>query len=137
MVTTSTELHIPVGHARWTCACTRDNVIHSFWVPELNGKKDVMPGRTNHITIEADKPGTYLGACAEYCGLSHADMRMRVIAEPMDEVEGVARRPAAAAPAQTVDAARSERVYTAHASTYGARTATSSTTRRSRTTART
>ena len=44
-----------------------------------------MPGRTNHNTIEADKPGTFLGACAEYCGLSHADMRFRVIAQPMDE----------------------------------------------------
>jgi cytochrome c oxidase subunit 2 len=62
-----------------------NNVIHSFWVPELNGKKDVMPGRVNHNTIEASKPGTFLGACAEYCGLAHADMRFRVIAQPMDE----------------------------------------------------
>jgi len=64
-----------------------DNVIHSFWVPELNGKKDVMPGQTNHNTIEADKPGTYLGACAEFCGLSHANMRFRVIAETKSDWE--------------------------------------------------
>jgi cytochrome c oxidase subunit 2 len=82
MVTTSTELHIPVGTQVVLRLHARD-VIHSFWIPELNGKKDVMPDRTNTLTLEANKPGTYLGACAEYCGLSHADMRMRVIAEPM------------------------------------------------------
>jgi cytochrome c oxidase subunit 2 len=57
------------------------NVLHSFWVPELNGKTDVVPGRDNHMNIEADRPGTYLGQCAEYCGLSHANMRFRVIAK--------------------------------------------------------
>ena len=82
MVTTSTELHIPVGTKVDLFLHARD-VIHSFWIPELNGKKDIMPARTNHLTLESDKPGTYLGACAEYCGLSHADMRMRVIVEPM------------------------------------------------------
>ena len=82
MVTTSTELHIPVG-TKVDVALHAYDVIHSFWVPELNGKKDVMPARSNHLTLEASKPGTYLGACAEYCGLSHANMRFRVIAEPM------------------------------------------------------
>jgi len=56
-------------------------VIHSFWVPELAGKRDVVPGQTNTLTLSADKPGTYLGQCAEYCGLSHANMRFRVIAK--------------------------------------------------------
>src|SRR5688500_7001597 len=56
-------------------------VIHSFWVPRLGGKQDVIPGRTNSMTLEADRPGTYAGQCAEYCGLSHANMRLRVIAE--------------------------------------------------------
>ena len=82
MVTTSTELHIPVGTKVDLFLHARD-VIHSFWIPELNGKKDVMPARTNHLSLQATKVGTYLGACAEYCGLSHADMRMRVIVEPM------------------------------------------------------
>ena len=82
MVTTSTELHIPVG-TKVDVGLHSYDVIHSFWVPELNGKKDVMPARTNRLTLEATKPGIYLGACAEYCGLSHADMRLRVIAEPM------------------------------------------------------
>lgn len=83
-VVTSTELHIPVG-TKVYLSQRSTNVIHSFWVPELNGKKDVVPGRTNHNTIIASKPGTFLGACAEFCGLAHADMRFRVIAQPMDE----------------------------------------------------
>jgi cytochrome c oxidase subunit 2 len=83
-VVTSTELHIPVN-TKVYLSQTSENVIHSFWVPELNGKKDVMPGRVNHNTIEASEPGTFLGTCAEYCGLAHADMRFRVIAQPMDE----------------------------------------------------
>jgi cytochrome c oxidase subunit 2 len=85
-VVTSTELHIPVNTKVYLSEVS-DNVIHSFWVPELNGKKDVMPGQTNHNTIEADKPGTYLGACAEFCGLSHANMRFRVIAETRSDWE--------------------------------------------------
>jgi cytochrome c oxidase subunit II len=83
-VVTSTELHIPVG-TKVYLSQRSTNVIHSFWVPELNGKKDVVPGRTNHNTIIASKPGTFLGACAEFCGLAHADMRFRVIAQPMSE----------------------------------------------------
>ena len=85
-VVTSTELHIPVNTKVYLSEVS-DNVIHSFWVPELNGKKDVVPGRTNHNTIEADKPGTYLGACAEFCGLSHANMRFRVIAQTKSDWE--------------------------------------------------
>ena len=81
-VVTSTELHIPINTKVYLSEVS-DNVIHSFWVPELNGKKDVMPDRVNTLTLQANKSGTYLGACAEYCGLSHANMRMRVIAEPM------------------------------------------------------
>jgi cytochrome c oxidase subunit 2 len=54
------------------------SVIHSFWIPELAGKTDVVPGRVNHMTMEANRTGTFLGQCAQYCGLSHANMRMRV-----------------------------------------------------------
>jgi cytochrome c oxidase subunit II len=56
-------------------------VIHSFWVPQLAGKQDVEPGRTTRLNIQADEPGRYLGMCAEYCGLSHANMRIRVVAK--------------------------------------------------------
>jgi cytochrome c oxidase subunit II len=55
-------------------------VIHSFWVPQLAGKQDVVPGRTNHILMQADHPGTYYGQCAEFCGLQHGKMKVRVIA---------------------------------------------------------
>jgi cytochrome c oxidase subunit II len=55
-------------------------VIHSFWIPELAGKQDVVPGRTNHILLEADHPGTYTGQCAEFCGLQHGRMKVRVVA---------------------------------------------------------
>lgn len=58
-----------------------DAVIHSFWVPQLAGKQDVVPGRVTTLNLQADQPGRYLGQCAEYCGLSHANMRVRVVAE--------------------------------------------------------
>ncbi len=86
-VVTADELVIPAGRkVELTLeACDETipggcNVIHSFWPAELAGKKDVVPGHKNKLTISADEPGTYLGQCAEYCGLGHADMRFRVIA---------------------------------------------------------
>jgi cytochrome c oxidase subunit 2 len=89
-VETANELHIPVnqpvylslvGPPKCVAPCYGVGVIHSFWIPELNGKKDVVPGRTQYLTLEASRTGTFLGQCAEYCGLSHANMRMRVIAQ--------------------------------------------------------
>jgi cytochrome c oxidase subunit 2 len=77
---TANEMHIPVGRPV-VLTLTSNNVIHSFWVPELAGKKDVVPGHPNTLTIEASRPGTFLGQCAEYCGISHANMRLRVIAQ--------------------------------------------------------
>jgi len=81
------------------------NVIHSFWAPQLGGKQDVVPGRPQATTIEADEPGTYLGQCAEYCGISHANMRFRVIAvEPGDFdrwIEEQQERPAVPLDAET------------------------------------
>jgi cytochrome c oxidase subunit 2 len=88
-VVTADEMVIPTGRDVFVHLTACDgtgtaktcNVIHSFWVPELSGKKDVVPGQENTLTISAEKPGTYLGQCAEYCGLSHANMRFRVIAK--------------------------------------------------------
>jgi cytochrome c oxidase subunit II len=57
------------------------DVIHSFWVPQLGGKRDVVPGRLNRLTFTADTPGEYRGQCAEFCGVSHANMGMRVIVD--------------------------------------------------------
>jgi cytochrome c oxidase subunit 2 len=78
-VTTANELHIPVGHPVYISLTSKD-VIHNFWPPKLAGKIYAIPGRINHMTLQADKPGTYYGQCAEFCGLSHANMRLRVVA---------------------------------------------------------
>jgi cytochrome c oxidase subunit 2 len=76
---TANEMHIPLNR-KVELKLESVDVIHSFWIPALAGKTDVIPGRVNHMYIEADRAGTYLGQCAEYCGLSHANMRLRVIA---------------------------------------------------------
>jgi cytochrome c oxidase subunit II len=78
-VVTANDLVIPAGEPVNLAITSRD-VIHSFWIPALNGKKDAVPGRVHPLTIEADEPGVYRGQCTEFCGLSHAFMRMRVVA---------------------------------------------------------
>lgn len=80
-VVTANEIHIPARTAVDVVARTAD-VIHSFWVPELNRKIDMIPGQNNRIELFAERPGTYRGQCAEFCGLQHAHMALRVIAEP-------------------------------------------------------
>ena len=82
-VTTANELHIPVGRPVAIDLLSSD-VIHSFWVPNLQGKIDLVPGRKNELWLQADRPGTYRGQCAEYCGVQHAHMALVVIAEPED-----------------------------------------------------
>lgn len=93
---TANEIHIPVGEPV-AFALTSPDVIHSFWVPALGGKMDVIPGRTNHLWLEADKAGVYQGQCSEYCGREHAGMALLVVAEPKDRFE--AWRAAQRAPA--------------------------------------
>jgi cytochrome c oxidase subunit 2 len=79
-VTTANEIHVPVGRQIELVLRSTD-VAHSFWVPQLDGKTDLIPGQTNHMRMKADKAGVYLGQCAEFCGLSHAWMRLRVVAD--------------------------------------------------------
>ena len=79
-VTTANEVHMPVGRDV-TFTIKSDDVIHSFWIPRLSGKHDAEPGREARITMKASKPGVYLGQCAEFCGLSHANMRLRAFAQ--------------------------------------------------------
>jgi cytochrome c oxidase subunit 2 len=79
--TTANELHIPVGRPV-LFTLKADDVIHSFWVPNLHGKKDMIPGRTATHLLRADQPGVYRGQCAEFCGYQHAWMGLLVIAEP-------------------------------------------------------
>jgi len=81
---TANEIHIPVGRPVRIRLVSRD-VIHSFWVPRLQGKRDLIPGRVNGTWIQADAPGVYRGQCAEYCGLQHAKMGLLVIAQPPAE----------------------------------------------------
>ncbi|MDH3295618.1 MAG: cytochrome c oxidase subunit II [Acidimicrobiia bacterium] len=78
-VVTANELVIPAGEQVDLILTSRD-VIHSFWIPRLNGKRDTVPGRWHTWSLEADEPGKYTGWCTEYCGLSHARMRMSTIA---------------------------------------------------------
>ena len=77
---TANEIHIPAGRPV-TIELKSADVIHSFWIPELHGKVDLIPGRANTIVIEADVPGRYEGQCAEYCGEQHALMRVAVVAD--------------------------------------------------------
>lgn len=83
---TANEIHVPVG-TPVEFRLRSEDVIHSFWVPELDGKMDMIPGRTNRLTIQANEPGTYQGICAEFCGLSHTNMRFLVVAQPEEEFE--------------------------------------------------
>lgn len=76
-VSIQNELHIPAG-APVHLYLTSADVIHSFWVPRLAGKLDMIPGRTNELRIQADEPGVYHGLCAEFCGLAHASMQFEV-----------------------------------------------------------
>jgi cytochrome c oxidase subunit 2 len=72
------ELRIPRGR-RVPVSLRAEDVIHSFWVPALTGKRDMIPGRATELALEAERIGTYLGACGEYCGASHAQMRFHVV----------------------------------------------------------
>jgi cytochrome c oxidase subunit 2 len=80
---------------------TSVDVIHSFWVPSLHGKMDLIPGRQTQIWVQADRPGVYRGQCAEFCGYQHAHMGFVVVAEPREQFDAWldAQRAPAAEPA--------------------------------------
>ncbi|HYE15507.1 MAG TPA: cytochrome c oxidase subunit II [Pyrinomonadaceae bacterium] len=84
ILTTANEIHIPVGQSV-LFKLTSNDVIHSFWVPNLNGKTDLIPGHETLNWIRADRPGIYRGQCAEFCGYQHAHMGLRVIAESPEQ----------------------------------------------------
>lgn len=86
ILTTANEIHIPAGEpVRFLLQA--DDVIHSFWVPALHGKLDLVPGIVNTLTLIAGKPGTYRGQCAEFCGFQHAHMATYVVAQPRAEFD--------------------------------------------------
>jgi cytochrome c oxidase subunit 2 len=114
-VTTANELHLPLGRPV-VLRLEGPDVIHSFWVPQLGGKRDVVPGRRNQIAFTPDTPGTYFGQCAEFCGTSHANMLLRLVVEPAETFERwVAAERAPAAQPQAGPAADGAAVFAASA----------------------
>jgi cytochrome c oxidase subunit 2 len=89
-IVTANELHVPVNTNVYITLDSVD-VIHSFWVPQLSGKTDVIPGQTNHMWFRADETGDYHGQCAEFCGLNHANMRIKVVVETNDDFKAWAK----------------------------------------------
>jgi cytochrome c oxidase subunit II len=102
---TANELRVPVGRPVVVELLSRD-VIHSFWVPNLSGKTDVIPGRRNQLWFEATAPGVYRGQCAEFCGLQHANMAFVVVAVPDGDFESWAAANRAPAVVAVTDEAR-------------------------------
>lgn len=97
-IVTANEIHIPVGEPVRLHLKAQD-VIHSFWVPNLHPKTDMIPRQVNVAWMQADRPGTFRGQCAEFCGKQHAWMAFHVIAQPPDEYEAWASRAAGTPPA--------------------------------------
>jgi cytochrome c oxidase subunit 2 len=110
-IVTANEIHIPTGRPVYLGLTTSD-VIHSFWVPALGGKKDMVPGRVTGLTLHADKPGIYRGQCAEYCGEQHARMALHVVAQTPAQFEAwLARQVAPAAPPTDAILARGRQAF--------------------------
>lgn len=102
-IVTANELSIPVGRPV-VLSLTSADVIHSYWAPKLAGKRDVIPNRTNHLVFAAESLGVHLGQCAEFCGESHANMRLRVVVHDSAGFAGwVARQQATPAPLDRAD----------------------------------
>jgi cytochrome c oxidase subunit 2 len=110
-VVTANELHLPVGRPV-VLRLEGPDVIHSFWVPQLGGKRDVTPGRINHITLTPGQPGEYWGQCAEFCGASHALMGLRVIVDEPAAFDRWVAAQRVAPPEPTGAAAEGKAIYT-------------------------
>jgi cytochrome c oxidase subunit II len=102
---TANEVHVPVDEQVRVRLRTAD-VVHSFWVPQLMPKTDLVAGKVNDIWLRAERPGSYRGQCAEYCGLQHAHMALRVVAEPRADFDAWVARLASPAAAPRTDAQR-------------------------------
>ena len=110
--TTANELHVPVGRPI-VLTLRAGDVIHSVWVPSLQGKKDLIPGRESTLAFRADRAGVYRGQCAEFCGMSHANMLLRLVVEPTDAFERwvAAQRAPAVEPSSGSAAADGKALY--------------------------
>lgn len=113
-VVTASEMHIPVGEAV-SMRIESADVQHSFWVPKLGGKQDALPSRINTLWFKADSPGTYIGECAELCGVEHAKMRIRVVAQSPADFEAWAKAQKTAPATPSGDAARGLQVFQSNA----------------------
>jgi len=113
-VVTANELYLPLGRPV-LLVLEGPDVIHSFWVPQLGGKRDVVPGRTNHISLTPEVAGEYAGQCAEFCGLSHANMGLRVVVVPPGEFDRWVASQQAPAAEPAGAAAEGKAVYTSQA----------------------
>ena len=110
-IAAANEIHIPVGQAVYLGLNAAD-VIHSFWVPALAGKRDMVPGRVTGLALRADKPGVYRGQCAEYCGIQHARMALVVVAHPQAEFDAwLARQARPAVEPAGIDLQRGRAVF--------------------------
>jgi cytochrome c oxidase subunit 2 len=113
-VITANELHVPAGRPVALTLVGWD-VIHSFWVPQIAAKRDVIPGRLERIAFTADTPGTYRGQCAEFCGTSHANMLLRVMVDTPEDFDRWVQAQLAPPAEPTGVAADGKAIYTTHA----------------------
>jgi cytochrome c oxidase subunit 2 len=112
---TANDIHIPAGVRVLVAGRTAD-VIHSFWVPELNRKIDLIPGQPNTVLLEASRPGAYRGQCVEFCGLQHANMSLVVHADPPARFrEWLAQQAAPARKPTTPEERRGREIFLSHA----------------------
>jgi len=110
-ITTANEIHIPIGIPVVVLTNSKD-VIHSFWAPNITGKRDLLPGYSSAFWFEVDKPGIYHGQCAEFCGLQHAHMGFSIIAESNDNFQAWQQQQfKPAADPQTSEAIRGREVF--------------------------
>ncbi len=111
-VTTANELHVPVGRPIALSLQTAD-VIHSFWFPAMGGKRDVIPSRVNHMWFTPSTVGAFPGQCAELCGVSHANMRMKLFVQAPEEFQSwvASQQAPPVAPDSTSPAARGKQVF--------------------------
>ena len=109
-VVTANEVHVPVGRPV-VFTMEGPDVIHSLWIPQLGGKRDVVPGRKNRITLTPEEPGEYWGQCAEFCGASHANMQLRVIVDEPAAFDKWVAAQKAAAPEPAGDAVAGKDIF--------------------------
>jgi cytochrome c oxidase subunit 2 len=113
-IATATELHVPVG-IDVNVDVEAADVVHSFWVPQLGGQLDAVPGHVNHMWFQVSQAGTYHGQCAEFCGAEHAGMQLLVVAESPDQFQTWVKAQQAPVPEVTGAAARGRDAFLAGA----------------------